>query len=240
MLVDCVSSVKLDEPPARETKGRTSLERREAGMSRRADTARRTCIGCREVRPHHELVRLVVAPDGQVVVDLDRRLPGRGAHVCPRSLCVEQAIGKNALERAFRRSLPAIETEALVGSMCERLEKKLSALLGMGQRARHVISGSSALEEGLKRGEVHLLVLATDVSSDQRARWVARYQATGRPWVVHFTKEGLGAILGKGLRSVAGITNPKLAGAASRVASMMQALEEERKGVRMHGNDAHL
>lgn len=211
-----------------------SQERRQPSVSRR------TCIGCRATRPHHELIRLVVAPDGQVVVDLDRRLPGRGAHVCPRGRCFEQAVGKNALERAFRRPVSAIEAEALISSVYERLEEKLSGLMGVGQRARQVLSGSTALEEGLKRGEVHLLVVATDTSADQRSRLITRYRATGRPWVAHFTKERLGALLGKGLRSAAGITNPNLAGVVSRVASMIQGLEEERKGVRMHGNDAHL
>ncbi len=238
--MDVLSILKHKEPPGRSPEGEIPGGRRDASMSRETHTARRTCVGCRSVRPHHELVRLVLAPDGEVVVDLGRRLPGRGAHVCPKSLCIEQAVRRNALERAFRRPVSAIEAEALVGSVYERLEEKLSGLIGLGQRARQVLSGSTALEGGLRRNEVHLLLLATDISADQRDRLTSRYRPTGRPWFAHFTKETMGAILGKGLRSAAGITNPNLARAASRVASMIQGLEEERKGVRVHGNDSHL
>lgn len=238
--VDVLSILKHKEPPGRSPEGEIPGGRRDASMSRETHTARRTCVGCRSVRPHHELVRLVLAPDGEVVVDLGRRLPGRGAHVCPKNLCIEQAVRRNALERAFRRPVSAIEAEALVGSVYERLEEKLSGLIGLGQRARQVLSGSTALEGGLRRNEVHLLLLATDISADQRDRWISRYRSTGRPWFAHFTKETMGAILGKGLRSAAGITNPNLARVVSRVASMIQGLEEERKGVRVHGNDSHL
>lgn len=238
--MDGLSLLKHKGPPGRSPGGEIPGGRRDASMSRETHTARRTCVGCRSVRPHHELVRLVLAPDGEVVVDLGRRLPGRGAHVCPKSLCIEQAVRRNALERAFRRPVSAIEAEALVGSVYERLEEKLSGLIGLGQRARQVLSGSTALEEGLRRDEVHLLLLSTDISADQRDRWISRYRPTGRPWFAHFTKETMGALLGKGLRSAAGITNPNLARAVSQVASMIQGLEEERKGVRVHGNDSHL
>jgi len=203
--------------------------------SRRVHTARRTCVGCRTSLPLQELIRLVLDPDGEVVIDLDRRLPGRGAHVCPRHECIEQAVRKDALGRAFRRGISTVRPDALVDTLLQRLEEKLSGLLGIGQRARQVLSGSMALEKGLQRGEIHLLLLTTDIAPDQRARWVKIYESSGRPWVVHFTKDELGALLGKGLRSAAGITNPNLAQPVSRVAGMIQGLEGKSKGVRMHG-----
>ncbi|MFQ6671951.1 MAG: DUF448 domain-containing protein [Candidatus Tectimicrobiota bacterium] len=209
-------------------------------MSRRTHTAQRTCIGCRAVRPPHELIRLVSAPDGEVVIDLDRRLPGRGAHVCPTRRCLEGAAHKNVLGRAFRRRVTPVQASALAEALHRRLEEKLSGLLGLGQRARQVLSGRMALEKGLHRGEVHLLVLATDLAPDQRARWLTLYESSGGPWVVHFTKDQLGALLGKGLRGAAGITNPKLAQTVRRVASMLHGLEDQREGVRMHGNNANL
>jgi len=157
--------------------------------SRRVHTARRTCVGCRASLPLQELIRLVLDPDGGVVIDLDRRLTGRGAHVCPRHECIEQAVRKDALGRAFRRGVSTVRPDALVDSLLQRLEEKLSGLLGIGQRARQVLSGSMALEKGLQRGEVHLLLLTTDIAPDQRARWIKIHESSGRPWVVHFTKD---------------------------------------------------
>lgn len=50
------------------------------------------------------LVRLVadVAAPGGCVVDHDRTLPGRGAHIHPRVECIDQAAARRALPRALR------------------------------------------------------------------------------------------------------------------------------------------
>jgi len=44
-------------------------------------TTVRMCAVSREVRPISELIRFVVAPSGEVIVDLKRKLPGRGLWV---------------------------------------------------------------------------------------------------------------------------------------------------------------
>jgi predicted RNA-binding protein YlxR (DUF448 family) len=49
-------------------------------------------------------VRLV-APDGRVVVDRERRLGGRGVYVCPEAACAERARRKGGLGRRFRASV---------------------------------------------------------------------------------------------------------------------------------------
>ena len=41
----------------------------------------RMCAVSREVRPIDELIRFVVAPTGDVIPDLKRKLPGRGLWV---------------------------------------------------------------------------------------------------------------------------------------------------------------
>ena len=65
----------------------------------------RTCIGCRQARPWGELVRIVLA-DSRVVVDEQRREPGRGAWVHPSRDCVEQADRRRAWGRALRAQGP--------------------------------------------------------------------------------------------------------------------------------------
>ncbi len=69
---------------------------------------RRTCIGCRQVRPKAELLRLVRQPDG--TVGRDATPAGRGAYVCPDPACLERAIQPGRLAHAFRRpSVPGPE-----------------------------------------------------------------------------------------------------------------------------------
>ena len=62
----------------------------------------RTCLGCRERRRKHELVRLVRGADGVVGVDAEAALPGRGAYVCGDPGCVERALKGGRLAHAFR------------------------------------------------------------------------------------------------------------------------------------------
>ena len=63
---------------------------------------RRTCLGCRQVRPKGALVRLVRQPDGRVVTDPDGRAVGRGAYVCADAECMERAFSRGRLTHAFR------------------------------------------------------------------------------------------------------------------------------------------
>ncbi|MFN2452432.1 MAG: YlxR family protein [Candidatus Dormibacteria bacterium] len=80
---------------------------------------RRTCVGCRKVMPRSELVRLVVGPDGGVVLDPASRLPGRGAYICRArgTPCLSTAARTRSLSRALRVTRDRIETGALAAAV---------------------------------------------------------------------------------------------------------------------------
>jgi len=60
------------------------------------------------------LVRLVRGPDGVVVVDRTAAAPGRGAYVCAERQCVEEALKRGRLARAFRgKALVSVELMSL-------------------------------------------------------------------------------------------------------------------------------
>jgi predicted RNA-binding protein YlxR (DUF448 family) len=72
----------------------------------------RTCTGCRAVAPQRELVR--VAVDGaRLVVDRERRLPGRGAYVHPRPACVTAP----GLAKSFRRAVTPQDLHRIVAQL---------------------------------------------------------------------------------------------------------------------------
>ena len=64
----------------------------------------RTCIGCGRKAPQRELVRFA-APSGVLVLDPERRLPGRGAYTCRRLSCFERAESRRAFARALRQTV---------------------------------------------------------------------------------------------------------------------------------------
>lgn len=79
----------------------------------------RQCVGCREMKPKRELIRVVRSPQGAISLDFRGKLPGRGAYVCPRAECLARAKKSRALERAFETALPPQVYAALEAQMKE-------------------------------------------------------------------------------------------------------------------------
>lgn len=66
----------------------------------------RQCLGCREMRPKAELVRVVRSAEGIVSVDLRGKAPGRGAYVCRCADCLKKALRSRALGRNLGAEIP--------------------------------------------------------------------------------------------------------------------------------------
>ena len=77
----------------------------------------RQCVGCREMKPKKELIRVVRSPEGAVSLDFKGKLPGRGAYVCPDPACLARARKSKALERALETAIPETVYDALEAQM---------------------------------------------------------------------------------------------------------------------------
>ena len=77
----------------------------------------RQCVGCREMKPKRELIRVVRSPEGEISLDFRGKKPGRGAYVCPAAACLAKVRKSRALERAFSVAIPAEVYEALEAQM---------------------------------------------------------------------------------------------------------------------------
>ena len=73
----------------------------------------RQCLGCREMKPKRELIRVVRSSEGAVSLDFRGKSPGRGAYVCPNAQCLKKAIKTKAFERAFSAQIPEEISRAL-------------------------------------------------------------------------------------------------------------------------------
>ncbi|MCD7917000.1 MAG: YlxR family protein [Clostridiales bacterium] len=80
----------------------------------------RQCVGCREMKPKRELIRVVKSPEGELSLDFRGKKPGRGAYVCPNPACLKKAKKSNALGRAFEGAIPAEVYDALEAQMAQR------------------------------------------------------------------------------------------------------------------------
>ena len=77
----------------------------------------RQCLGCREMKPKRELLRVVRSPEGAVTLDLRGKASGRGAYVCPNPECLKRAVKTKALSRAFETEIPQEVYDALLAEM---------------------------------------------------------------------------------------------------------------------------
>ncbi|MCL2819460.1 MAG: YlxR family protein [Oscillospiraceae bacterium] len=66
----------------------------------------RQCLGCREMKPKNELIRIAKSPDGEISLDDTGKKPGRGAYLCNDLNCFKRIIKSNALARAFKTKIP--------------------------------------------------------------------------------------------------------------------------------------
>lgn len=71
------------------------------------------CVACREHDAKRTYVRLVRAAEGTVAVDPTGKKNGRGAYLCRRRSCWNNAAGSNVLDRALKVELDA-ETRAML------------------------------------------------------------------------------------------------------------------------------
>lgn len=82
----------------------------------------RMCVGCREMRPKKELVRIVRPNEGELSIDKVGKAPGRGAYICPKAECLDRAIKTKAIERALEKRVEAELYEKLRADITQYAE----------------------------------------------------------------------------------------------------------------------
>ena len=82
----------------------------------------RQCMGCRERKAKHEMIRVVRGVDGTVSLDFGGKMSGRGAYVCPDLNCLKKALRSKALDRALEVTIPE--------EIYQRLEREMEGVNG--------------------------------------------------------------------------------------------------------------
>ncbi|HYS48008.1 MAG TPA: RNA-binding protein [Xanthobacteraceae bacterium] len=136
----------------------------DSGPRRAAAGLERLCVVTREVKPVADMIRFVVGPDGQVVADLKRRLPGRGVWVTASRGATAEAVKRRAFARGFKTDVRvASDLAHVVEGLLER-----SALdaLSMTYKAGRVVAGFARVEGALAAEPVVALVHAADAGRE--------------------------------------------------------------------------
>jgi hypothetical protein len=134
------------------------------GPRRIAPGSERLCAATGEVTPVADMIRFVLAPDGSVVPDLKRRLPGRGIWITATRPALCSALARKAFARSFRREVRVAGD--LVDSTERLLERAALDALGMAHKAGRAILGFAKVAAALGRERVAALIHASDAGQD--------------------------------------------------------------------------
>ncbi|RWX76579.1 RNA-binding protein [Neorhizobium lilium] len=124
----------------------------------------RTCIVTRETTSPEALIRFVAAPDGRIVPDLKRQLPGRGCWVKAERPLVERAVAKKIFARALKADVKA---DADLGQTVERLlVADLTGMMNMARKAGQFITGATKVDAAIRSGAALAVFHAADAAAD--------------------------------------------------------------------------
>ncbi|MCR4268730.1 RNA-binding protein [Nitratireductor sp. ZSWI3] len=124
----------------------------------------RTCIVTRTAQPAENLIRFVAGPDGMVVPDLKRNLPGRGCWVTADRAHVDKAAAKNLFARSLKAGVKPPEN--LGGLVDELLSKAALGALGLARKAGAVALGAAKVEAAVRSGKASAVLHALEASED--------------------------------------------------------------------------
>jgi predicted RNA-binding protein YlxR (DUF448 family) len=85
----------------------------------------RTCVVCRQIRPKRELKRIVHSEGQGVSLDPAGKAPGRGAYLCDRRACWEQAARTDIVAKALNMTMSADDRALLMAHGQTLPEKEL-------------------------------------------------------------------------------------------------------------------
>ncbi|WP_134102876.1 RNA-binding protein [Neorhizobium sp. R1-B] len=124
----------------------------------------RTCIVTRESGSPETLIRFVAGPDGRVVPDLKRQLPGRGCWVKADRALVDRAVQKKLFARALKTEAKA---DADLGALVDRLlAADLVGMMNMARKAGQFVSGAMKVDAAVRAGAALAVFHAADAAAD--------------------------------------------------------------------------
>jgi predicted RNA-binding protein YlxR (DUF448 family)/ribosomal protein L7Ae-like RNA K-turn-binding protein len=131
----------------------------------------RTCIVTGEEATPERMIRFVVGPEGEVVPDLARKLPGRGLWVRAEQAVVAEAVARKLFAKAARAAVTA------PGDLAERVGRLLLGRvledLSRARRAGRAVAGFVKVEQMIGRGQAGLLIVAAEAAGDGLAKLAA-------------------------------------------------------------------
>lgn len=124
----------------------------------------RTCIVTRRKSDPAAMIRFVLGPDGAVVPDIRRKLPGRGVWLLAHKSLVAEAVKKQAFARGFKTKASA--PPGLADLTEDLLTRDCVQALSMANKAGIVVAGFAKAEAAIASGKTCAILHAAEAGED--------------------------------------------------------------------------
>ena len=84
----------------------------------------RMCLGCNEMKPKMELIRVVKSPEGEISLDFKGKAAGRGAYICRNAECLQKARKARRLEKSFSCKIEESVYEVMLNELGSEEENR--------------------------------------------------------------------------------------------------------------------
>lgn len=129
--------------------------------------ADRMCIVTREVMDETGLIRFVRGPEGAVVPDLNRKLPGRGVWVSLSRTRVAEAVKRRAFNRGLGEVTAGADLPDQVGGL---LRKAALSYISLAKKAGEAVAGAAKVEDMMASGRARLVIHAREAAQNGRQK----------------------------------------------------------------------
>lgn len=85
-------------------KAMREMEKRQMAATKKMPM--RQCVGCGEMKPKKEMIRIIKTAENDIVLDATGRKNGRGAYICRKSECLAKAEKSKGLSRSLKTEIP--------------------------------------------------------------------------------------------------------------------------------------
>jgi hypothetical protein len=152
---------------------------RQSSPERAPHSPLRLCAVTRAQKSPDELIRFVLSPDGSIVPDLARRLPGRGVWIGATRRDLAAALR----QKVFARSLkcPVSVPEDLLDRVESLLKRRLAEAVSLAKKAGLLVTGFAKVDDLIGQGRAVLLLHAADAADDGVAKLDRKFRALRGP-----------------------------------------------------------
>ncbi|TNJ45572.1 RNA-binding protein [Phaeobacter sp. B1627] len=188
----------------------------------RLDGPERKCIATGETLPKSDLIRFVMAPDGQVVPDILGKLPGRGVYVTARRPALEQAVKKKLFARGFKSQVTV--PEGIVDEVVRQVLRRTIELISLARKSGDAVGGYEKVKDWLAKEEARVLIQASDGSGRGKSKLSTPHRGK---FVGCLTADELGMAFGRETVIHAALASGGLSQRVVEEAQRLQGLREK-------------